>query len=74
MNIYIEWLDWTFSIQRWVDVFLKTILALICGGVIGIERGRKKRPAGFRTYMLVCLGATLAMMTNEYLCDITMIS
>lgn len=39
-------------------------------GVIGIERGRKKRPAGFRTYMLVCLGATLVMMTNDYICQI----
>lgn len=42
----------------------------MCGGVLGIERGRKKRPAGFRTYMLVCLGAALVMMTNEYICDV----
>lgn len=37
------------------------------GGIIGIERGRKHHPAGFRTYMLVCLGATLVMMTNQYI-------
>ncbi len=49
---------------------LRLVLALFCGGVLGIERGRKKRPAGFRTYMLVCLGAALVMMTNEYICDI----
>ncbi len=65
-----DWLDWSFSWESIVDVFIKTILSLICGGVIGIERGRKKRPAGFRTYMLVCLGATLVMMTNEYLCKL----
>lgn len=50
-----------------LEAFIKMSLALVCGGVIGMERGRKKRPAGFRTYMLVCLGATLVMMTNEYL-------
>lgn len=49
---------------------LRLFLALVCGGILGIERGRKKRPAGFRTYMLVCLGAALVMMTNEYICKI----
>lgn len=63
-----EWLSWTFEWQRVLNAFIKTILALLCGGVIGIERGRKKRPAGLRTYMLVCLGATLVMMTNDYIC------
>ena len=51
-----------------LEATIKMALALICGGVLGIERGRKKRPAGFRTYMLVCLGATLVMMTNEHIC------
>ena len=58
---------------RWEDVldaFVKMVLALFCGGAIGVERGRKKRPAGFRTYMLVCLGATLVMMTNDYICQL----
>lgn len=50
-----------------LDIIIKLVLALICGGILGIERERKKRPAGFRTYMLVCLGATLVMMTNKYI-------
>ncbi len=58
------------QLERMVIVAIKLILALVCGGVLGIERGRKKRPAGFRTYMLVCMGATLAMMTNQYICDV----
>ena len=65
-----EWLNWSFSGARIIEACIKMALALICGGVIGIERGRKKRPAGFRTYMLVCLGATLVMMTNDYICKI----
>ena len=42
-------------------------VALVCGGIIGIERGRKRRPAGFRTHMLVCIGAALAMLISQYL-------
>ena len=33
---------------------------------IGLERGRKGRAAGFRTYMLVCLGAALTMLLGQY--------
>lgn len=49
-----------------VSVCLRIVLSLIIGGILGLERGRKNRPAGFRTYILVCLGSTLVMMTNQY--------
>lgn len=52
------------------EVSVKLGLALLCSGVLGIERERKNRPAGFRTYMLVCLGSTLVMMTNQYICEV----
>ena len=42
-------------------------VAVLCGGIIGLERGKKRRPAGFRTHMLVCLGAALAMIVGQYL-------
>ena len=48
-------------------ILIRVILALVIGGSIGLERGLKKHPAGFKTYMLVCLGATLVMMTNQYI-------
>ena len=68
--ITIDFLDWTINFHDLGISVFKIALALFCAGVIGIERGRKKRPAGFRTYMVVCLGATLVMMTNEYLCEL----
>ena len=37
------------------------------GGIVGVEREKKGRPAGLRTYMLVCSGSALVMMTNQYL-------
>ena len=43
------------------------MLALILGGILGMERGRKNQAAGFRTYMLVCLGATMVMITGQYI-------
>lgn len=49
------------------DVCLRLGLATLCGGVIGVERGRKNRPAGFRTYILVCVGAALTMILSAYL-------
>ena len=49
-----------------LDTFFKLLLALICGGILGIDRGRKNRPAGFRTYMLVCVASAIVMITNEY--------
>lgn len=52
------------------EITLKLTLALLCGGLLGLERGLKKRPAGFRTYMLVCLGSTLVVMTNTYMIEI----
>ncbi len=49
------------------DMLLRVGIAVLCGGVIGIERGRKRRPAGFRTYMLVCVGAAMTMILSTYL-------
>ncbi len=49
-----------------VSVLLRLILAMLFGGMIGLERGRKRRPAGFRTYMLVCMGSALTIMLGQY--------
>ena len=53
------------NMQFW-EVLVRILVATFCGGVIGIERGKKNRPAGFRTYILVCMGACLAMLLGEY--------
>ncbi len=50
-----------------LGVSLRVALALLCGGAIGIERAEKRRPAGFRTHILICLGAAIAAMTSEHL-------
>jgi putative Mg2+ transporter-C (MgtC) family protein len=57
-----------------VSIILRLALATICGGILGAERGRKKRPAGFRTHILVCIGATMVMITSQYMTDVLKIS
>src|SRR5882672_2586980 len=39
----------------------KAFLAIACGGLIGVEREMRKKPAGFRTNILICLGSMLFM-------------
>ena len=49
------------------SVALRMTLAVVCGGIIGIEREYKRRPAGFRTHILICLGAAMTTLTSQYL-------
>jgi putative Mg2+ transporter-C (MgtC) family protein len=41
------------------SIFIRIILAIVIGGLIGYEREKKRKPAGFITHMLVCLGAAV---------------
>nr|WP_243276507.1 MgtC/SapB family protein [Clostridium saudiense] len=53
-----------------VSIILRLTMAVIFGGIIGYGRERERRPAGLRTHILVSIGATLAMITNIYMCKI----
>ena len=41
------------------STLFRLILAMFLGCLIGIDRGMKKRVAGVKTHMIVCMGATL---------------
>lgn len=45
----------------------RMVLSFLCGGLIGLEREYKRRAAGFRTHILICLGAAIATLTSQYL-------
>ena len=51
----------------YLAVALRIFAAIILGGLIGLERGLKNRAAGLRTHMLVCVGACLIMVTNQFI-------
>ncbi|WFR59381.1 MgtC/SapB family protein [Anaerocolumna sp. AGMB13025] len=64
--------DFTLNLREvnTLSIIIRLSLAAICGGLIGYDRGRKKRPAGFRTHILVCIGSALVMVTNQYIIDV----
>jgi putative Mg2+ transporter-C (MgtC) family protein len=55
-------MDW--DTPGW-EIAIKLGLAVVLAGICGLERERKGRGAGLRTHVLVCLGATMAMIVNE---------
>jgi uncharacterized membrane protein YhiD involved in acid resistance len=51
--------EWTTLRGNWLPIGFKVVLAIVCGGLIGLERELKHKPAGLRTNILICLGAVL---------------
>lgn len=50
-----------------LSVAVRLVIAFLCGALIGLEREFKRRPAGFRTHILICVGATMTTLTGQYL-------
>ena len=50
-----------------ISVALRLLLALLMGGLIGMERGRHGRAAGMRTHVLVCLGSCMTALVGVYI-------
>lgn len=50
-----------------LTVTVRLVLSVLCGACIGLERERKRRPAGFRTHILICLGAAMTTLTSQFL-------
>jgi putative Mg2+ transporter-C (MgtC) family protein len=52
--------------QEYFEILFRIIAALAAGGLIGLERSHRGRPAGFRTHALVCLASSLLMLVTVY--------
>lgn len=57
---------WQLTHWHELDMALRLIMASGVGALIGYERERAEKPAGFRTLVLVCLGATLFTIASRY--------
>lgn len=55
-----------------MNTAIPLLMAVICGGVVGLERESTNRPAGLRTHVLVCLGSTLTMQVSLLMYDMTL--
>lgn len=54
----------------YMEIIGRLVLACVLGGIVGYERERGNRPAGFRTHILVCVGSALVMITSEYMFNV----
>ncbi len=54
--------EWTLQ-----NLIIRVVVSMILGGIIGLDRGMKHRGAGTKTMTVVCLGATLVMLTEQYI-------
>ncbi|NMA85548.1 MAG: MgtC/SapB family protein [Epulopiscium sp.] len=57
----------TFPVLTMGETVIRLLLACIIGGVIGFEREKSHRPAGFRTHLIVCMGSCLIMLTSHHM-------
>ena len=57
------------AFEEWslLSMFLRLLSALLAGTIIGIDRSMKRRGAGIKTHVIVCLGASIVMMTSRYI-------
>lgn len=64
-------MDWNFVYKMMnqfseISAVLRIFLAMFLGGLIGLEREKSKRPAGFRTHILVCVGACMTALIGLF--------
>ncbi len=58
-------IDFFIQNPEWIYLF-RIFIACLCGGAIGIERTLRQKDAGFRTHVIVALGASLFMIISKY--------
>ncbi|MCL2030111.1 MAG: MgtC/SapB family protein [Oscillospiraceae bacterium] len=66
-----DWLQSHLIELTTLSVTVRLLLSAVFGGLIGLDRGRRRRAAGLRTHILVCTGASLVMITNQYIAQVT---
>lgn len=66
MRIYEVFLE-RFRELTLLSIFLRYVVCVVFGGLIGFERGKKNHPAGLRTHLMVCLGSASVMMVSQYI-------
>lgn len=51
---------------EWHEILSRLLLAVLFGGLVGLERERKSWAAGMRTHMMVCVGSALIMIVSSF--------
>ena len=61
--------DFLLTVREWseISIVIRLVSAVIAGSIIGFDRAMRRRGAGMKTHVLVCLGAALVMLTGEFI-------
>ena len=62
--------DWSKDVNVW-SVLLRIALSLVCAAVIGCERSSKRHSAGLRTFIIIAIGTTFAMIIDMTVLKLT---
>ena len=57
------------SLSAYAAVLARLLVALICGALIGMERGSSKHDAGLRTHIIVCIGSASVMIISQLIAE-----
>lgn len=57
-----------------LSLIVRLLLSVVCGGIVGFDRGKTRHAAGLRTHILVCMGAAAVMVVNLYLVQVLHLS
>ena len=53
-----------------VSTVVRVVFAALCGGILGLERKKLRKPAGMRTYMRICVGSAIISISSQYMFDV----
>ena len=65
ISSWLEMIKLSFTGEEGIECLKRLLCAVALSAIVGYERQRKGRPAGIRTHILVCLGATLLMIVSD---------
>lgn len=54
------------SLQNYLDFLLRIVVAMLCGGLVGLEREKRLKNAGLRTHIIVAIASCLMMIVSKY--------
>ena len=67
MNDVVVYESWDHLVSILIPFVVRCGSAALCGAMVGLERELKKKPAGFRTNILICLGSAMYMAVGALL-------
>ncbi len=69
MSVFLDIIDYLREVNL-ISIAVRIAFSFLVGGIVGFERGKKGRAAGFRTHILVCVGSCLATLTGQYIISV----